>query len=143
MFSLNQAITDWRRQMVDGGINASAVLDELEGHLREDFEKQMQPGSNAQAIFEAAVQQVGPAGVLEREFKIAGNSNERKYMKRVLIISAGVLGVLVGMGLVMPAVAQYQQQGAMTNAEVGLLLGVVLTLSGAGGALLGVKKRSA
>ena len=144
MFNLDRAIADWRRQMADGGINAPAILDELEEHLCEEFTQQMQVGLDAQNIFDAAVQQVGQAGVLQHEFKIAGETNERKYMKRVLIISAGVIGVLVGMGLVMPAVAQYRQAGAMTNEEVGLLLvGIILTLGSASGVLFGTKKRSA
>ena len=72
MFHLDQAIADWRRQMADGGINAPAILDELEEHLCEEFTQQMQVGLDAQNIFDAAVQQVGQAGVLQHEFKIAG-----------------------------------------------------------------------
>jgi ATP-dependent Clp protease ATP-binding subunit ClpA len=32
MFDLNQAISEWRKKMIAGGINPPAVLDELENH---------------------------------------------------------------------------------------------------------------
>ena len=40
MFNLDQSITEWRRQMVAGGIQSPRVLDELESHLRDDAEEQ-------------------------------------------------------------------------------------------------------
>ena len=62
-------------------------------------------------------------------------------MKRGLIISAGIAGVLVGMAFVMPAVAQYQHEGAMKNGEPWLfLVGSLLTLAGCGAAFRGMKK---
>ena len=65
-------------------------------------------------------------------------------MKRGLIISAGVAGVLVGMALVMPAVAQYRHEGVMRNAEPWLfLIGSLLTLAGLLAAIRSLKKRTA
>jgi hypothetical protein len=62
-------------------------------------------------------------------------------MKRGLIISIGIAGVLVGMAFVMPAVAQYQHEGAMKNGEPWLfLIGSLLTLAGCGGAVRGMIK---
>jgi hypothetical protein len=52
-------------------------------------------------------------------------------MSRTVYIVAGILGVLVGMGFVMPAVALMRDAGALPNESVGLLLlGLTLTLSG-------------
>ena len=52
-------------------------------------------------------------------------------MKRGLIIGAGIIGVLAGMAFVMPAVAQYRHEGAMSHGEPWLfLLGSALTLAG-------------
>jgi hypothetical protein len=59
-------------------------------------------------------------------------------MKKPLAIVGGILGVLVGMGFVMPAVALMNKTGALPIFEVGLLiLGFALTLAGAGAAALG------
>jgi hypothetical protein len=63
-------------------------------------------------------------------------------MKRILVITIGIIGVLVGMGFVMPAVAQWRHEGAMTRLSVALLLlGVLLTLGGGGAAVRGIAKR--
>ena len=65
-------------------------------------------------------------------------------MKRTLKIILGIVAVLVGMGFVMPAVAQWRHEGAMTGSSVALcLLGAVLTLAGVGTAFQGVVRRSA
>jgi hypothetical protein len=65
-------------------------------------------------------------------------------MKRVIIISAGVIGVLAGMAFVMPAVAQYRHEGAMTlNETCLLLLGFGLTLGGGSVAVFTFRKRKA
>ena len=69
MFNLEQAVTQWRRQMSAAGIKSSDVLDELESHLREDMERQTRSGVDAQKAFEAAVQKIGPAGALKNEFR--------------------------------------------------------------------------
>ncbi len=65
-------------------------------------------------------------------------------MKRTLKIIFGVIAVLVGMGFVMPAVAQWRHEGAMTGMSIALcLLGTLMTLAGAGAAIHGIAKRSA
>jgi hypothetical protein len=65
-------------------------------------------------------------------------------MKKAYAIIGGVLGVLVGMGFVMPAVALMRDKGALPNFEVGLLfLGVALTLGGAAAAVLGMRQKAA
>ncbi len=52
MFDLEQAISNWRRQMLAAGIKTPAPLEELENHLREDFEQQARSGSSTQQAFE-------------------------------------------------------------------------------------------
>ena len=65
-------------------------------------------------------------------------------MKRTIKIILGIITVLVGMGFVMPALAQWRHEGAMTGSSVALcLLGAVLTLAGCGAAIQGVIKRNA
>ena len=63
-------------------------------------------------------------------------------MKRTLRIILGIIAILVGMGFVMPALAQWRHEGSMTGLSVALLLlGTVLTLVGGGAAIQGVAKR--
>ena len=45
-------------------------------------------------------------------------------MKRILLLVAGIVGVLVGLGLIMPAVALWRQDSSQTsNIVLPLLLG--------------------
>src|SRR5437667_9215593 len=72
MFDLDSAIEEWRRQMLAGGVESPDVLEELENHLREDFEEQSRTHSQEQA-FETAVRRIGEARTLQNEFeKFAG-----------------------------------------------------------------------
>lgn len=65
-------------------------------------------------------------------------------MKRAVIIGGGIVGVLVGMAFVMPAVAQYQHEGVMRNDEPWLfLIGSLMTLTGCGAAFRGFRKSRA
>jgi len=65
-------------------------------------------------------------------------------MKRPLIISAGIVGVLVGLGFIFPAVALMRTTGSLPNTSVGLLLlGIGLTLGGVRAAFCGAKGRAA
>lgn len=73
MFNLEQSIAEWRQQMLAAGVKNPNVLEELEGHLREDVERQMKAGSSPEHAFQAAIQQIGQASSLQHEFaKIAG-----------------------------------------------------------------------
>ena len=58
-------------------------------------------------------------------------------MKRILLIVAGIVGVLVGLGLILPAVALWRQGSPETsNIVVPLLFGGMLVL----GALVALAK---
>ena len=65
-------------------------------------------------------------------------------MKRIIIITAGVIGAAVGMAFVTPAVALYRNEGTLSGGNIALLsLGAALTLGGAGVVAFGFKKRKA
>ena len=85
MFNLEQSISEWRRQMQSVGRNPD-TLDELESHLREDLERRMQSGESEEQAFEAAVQGVGQASLLKREFaKLGGKrSTWLRKLKRLI-----------------------------------------------------------
>jgi hypothetical protein len=69
MFNLEQAILDWRRQMLAAGIKSPVPLDELECHLRDEIDEQGKAGLGEADAFRAAVKNLGPAPVLQPEFK--------------------------------------------------------------------------
>lgn len=144
MFNLDEAITEWRRKAKAEGINPTPLLDELEGHLREDVEREVREGLSMEGAFAVASQRMGPASALGIEFKKIVETRERRNMKRTIIVSAGIIAILAGMAFVMPAVAQYRHEGAMSSDEVLLfVLGMALTLGGGGASFHGFRKRSA
>jgi hypothetical protein len=93
MFDLEQAIADWRRQMLAAGIQTPVPLEELEIHLREDIEGQMKSGTNAQRAFEMAAQKVGKANMLKNEFEKIGGTKEARDLKPYRTIMVACLGV--------------------------------------------------
>ncbi|HSY42625.1 MAG TPA: permease prefix domain 1-containing protein [Candidatus Acidoferrum sp.] len=68
MFNLEQSIAEWRKQMLAAGIKSPVPLEELEGHLREEIEAQLQSGMTEGDAFEMAVKQIGKAEKLRAEF---------------------------------------------------------------------------
>ena len=98
MFNLEQSIADWRRQMLATGIKTPVPLEELEGHLREDLEKQMQSGLNPQQAFAIAVRKMGQAGALKQEFTKAGQSAGAQFVKLAgiaCLVIAGSFSLLI------------------------------------------------
>src|SRR4051794_9324229 len=121
MNNFDREIAAWRGQIIAAGIKSAEVLDELESHLREDIERQARSGAETPQLFQRAVAQFGRPQSLKAEFDRV-EKRERKYMKRGLMIGAGIVGILVGMAFVMPAVAQYRHEGVMRNGEPWLFL---------------------
>lgn len=72
MFNLEQAIADWRNQMLAAGIKSPVPLEELETHLREEIEQQMKSGLNEQEAFNHVVEKIGQPSLLKTEFKKIG-----------------------------------------------------------------------
>jgi hypothetical protein len=70
MFDLEKSIAEWRKQMLDAGIQSPMPLDELESHLREDIEKHV--GSGEDEGFHAAILKFGKPRLIQNEFKKAG-----------------------------------------------------------------------
>jgi hypothetical protein len=69
MFDLEKSIADWRKQMLAAGIKAPVPLEELEIHLREEIELQMQSGLSEREIFNSSIQKIGQAKSLKMEFR--------------------------------------------------------------------------
>jgi hypothetical protein len=94
MFDLKQAIKEWRRQMLAGGIKTPELLDELESHLREDVERQMRTGKGVEQAFELAIQQFGHPQALNEEFAKIDGIKKSHRSKRQLWVSIPLAGVL-------------------------------------------------
>jgi hypothetical protein len=91
MFNLEQAIKEWRRQMIAVGIKSPHVLDELESHLREDLERRERAGLTPELAFENSAQQIGAAELLKPEFRKIGRiSAWSEYVKHFIQTLAGI-----------------------------------------------------
>jgi hypothetical protein len=94
MFNLEPSITEWRQQMLAAGIKSPVPLEELESHLRDDIDQQMRKGVSAKAAFDAAVQRLGRAEALKREFR-RGCFDLRRLSPAYLRVYCGVCAPLV------------------------------------------------
>jgi hypothetical protein len=65
----------------------------LESHLREEIERQMKSGLNAQRAFEDAIQHIGKADMLKSEFEKVDAMKVANQLKRCRIIMLVCLGV--------------------------------------------------
>jgi hypothetical protein len=81
MFNLDYAIANWRRQMIAGGLKHPATLDELESHLREDVDQQVDTGTDVAEAFSVAVQRMGQATALKGEFSKLGTNQPTSLPK--------------------------------------------------------------
>jgi hypothetical protein len=97
MFDLENSIANWREQMLVAGIQTPAPLEELEIHLREEIERQIQSRLSAKSAFESAVQQIGQAKTLKSEFAKADRT--KSYALRglksflIIVFSAAVIAL--------------------------------------------------
>jgi hypothetical protein len=140
MFDLEQFIVEWRRQMQSAGFKNTTLLDELEGHLRDDVEKQVRAGSDPRSAFEDAVRRMGRAEALQAEFAKAGGTI--KPMKHQLTkILLPLLSLYIGVGLILPAVNRWRAEETLgASAGAILLLGLAIFGYGAVCGFIGIVK---
>jgi len=91
MFDLEKSIADWRQQMLAAGIRTPVPLEELEIHLRDEIERQVQSGLSRQQVFGIAVKKIGQAPELKSEFK---KVNAPMEIQKIIKL-AGVICVVV------------------------------------------------
>lgn len=92
MFDFNQAVSEWRRRMIAGGIKTTEVLNELESHLHADVDEQMRSGISRQQAFTAAVQRIGESEALKKEFR---KVNRHKTWKLKILKLLAVISVFI------------------------------------------------
>jgi hypothetical protein len=122
MFNLEQAITDWRQQMLSAGIQSPVPLEELEIHLREEIERQIKIGLSEQMAFEISTGLIGQPKMLKSEFK----KGEEIFMKTILKC---VAVLLLGIAAQVPGSLQLRDQLVMSDRWLGLwLLGLIFQM---------------
>jgi hypothetical protein len=83
MFNLERTISEWRRQMLAAGIKTPVPLEELEIHLCEEIEQHIKSGLNEAEAFQAAVEKIGQAHLLQKEFKKV--EKDRKIIRAIML----------------------------------------------------------
>lgn len=122
MFNLEQAIAEWRQQMLAAGIQTPVPLDELEMHLLEETEQLKRSGLDERTAFEKAVHQTGSPQLLNNEF----NKIETAYMKTIFKC---VAVLLIGIASQLPGSLQLRDKLVISDQWLGLwLLGLVLQM---------------
>jgi hypothetical protein len=99
MFDLEKSIAEWRRQMLAAGIKTPVPLDELESHLREEIERQMKAGHSGEEAFTSAIQKIGPAHIVQKEFMKIGTFLKRpnwKWFTVLFLAYTALYPLLVG-----------------------------------------------
>jgi hypothetical protein len=102
MFNLEPSIAEWRRQMLAAGIKAPVPLDELETHLREEFERQIQSGKSAPEAFRIAMGKIGQAPVLKKEFQKANAPIEMPQIIKLAGITCVATALISSLAVCFP-----------------------------------------
>lgn len=132
MFQLESALKDWRTRMVQHGTVASADVDELESHLRDDMEQLVEQGLSEAEAFLVAAHRLGTPSELAAEY---GKVNTALvWTRRVFWMLTGFMAVSLLLAVVSTA-GQWVSTGAMLTGlaespamRVGLQFGFLAVL---------------
>ena len=80
MPDLEKQIADWRRATAKETNYQEPVLDELESHLREEFTRLIESGTNESDAFQIAVSRLGPPAALGDEFEKVTQLTTRTWL---------------------------------------------------------------
>jgi hypothetical protein len=100
MFDIDQSIAEWRQQMLAAGIKTPVPLEELESHLREDFDVQIRDGTAPERAFEIAARRLGLPVALRQEFCKVGTVMPAWARKMNYTVSAMVTVLFCAVGLI-------------------------------------------
>jgi hypothetical protein len=119
MLSLKQAIAEWRLRLIESGVKSPAVLDELESHLRDEIEGQLQLGLPERQAFEIAVDRIGSINILGQEF-----TREQRFASAALFGGAGLYSLVAGV----PALFKLGSFSEISSAQqISALCAVIIT----------------
>jgi hypothetical protein len=102
MFDLEKAFARWRQDLAAAGIGGKEMLDELESHLREDVQEQVEKGASAAEAFARAVQRMGQPAALSREFQRAkGVRKPPAWFLKIFVAAALYVGIIFATSLML------------------------------------------
>src|SRR5438552_4153669 len=127
MFDLESQIRRWRSDLAAAMGNLPEPLDELESHLRDDIDRRIQLGADAQSAFEAARAQLGEAARLAREF---ARTSDIRWIPGWIAIGTVAAAVLLS--------AIWEAAGASSGKVQSLMAWHVITVVGGYVAMLAV-----
>ena len=121
MFDLEQSIDQWRKRMLAAGVK-TLPLEELETHLREDFQKQVKLGMLQPDALKIAITHIGTGEAIRAEFKKAGEPMGMRFVKLT-----GLASVTVAFSLSLYCLPFLMQSGTSLLIKLFGLAGVVTT----------------
>ncbi len=92
MLNLENQIAVWRKQMISGGVTNHELLDELEGHLREEVGTLLSSGLPDVEAFKLAVSHLGNSSLMRTEFS---KVKCRLWPPLVIVWSLGISAVIL------------------------------------------------
>jgi hypothetical protein len=98
MFDLERRIQQWRQTLAGALGDRPDAIDELEGHLREEVQRRVQPGQAPEQAWEAALQRLGEPGRLAEEFAKVPPAPwlpARLVALALAVLAAGLAGLLL------------------------------------------------
>lgn len=134
MFDLEKSVANWRAQMVAAGITFPVPLEELELHLREEIEQQMNSGLNEAEAFNSAVRKIGEAYNIQMEFKKISGMTTKMVRHPAIIFVLLLIGYVIFISCTVPLLPQRvashfdihgQPNGWMSRSSAAILQGVV------------------
>jgi hypothetical protein len=87
MFNLEREVTKWRMGL-EAGLLSAETIDELESHLRDEFDSQLKSGFGLSRSFQNAVHRLGDISELRAEFGKDGNAlppGRNRLFKRLTV----------------------------------------------------------
>ena len=117
MANLEERIGTWRREQAESLGGSAEVLEELEGHLRDEIHRLVQAGQPMEQAFESAVARLGSPPTLAAEFARVTPTKPWLPIRVAVIASIALAGWLVGLLFT---------SGRLNN-ELGLLLATHVT----------------
>jgi hypothetical protein len=94
MFDLEKSIQEWRQRMTAAGIQSTALLEELEGHLREEIGRLTKMEVEDSEAFRLGVESVGQSEMLSAEFAKTRGIHDFPWRSRMLRINLSINSLL-------------------------------------------------